>query len=140
MSPSGPRPVGSGRCRWAGAWAQWAGLSGRSRPGSAIAVRRTAPKSDTETLDGVRTALAWAPRLDLRAQPFDLAAEEGSLTMVGAVASVAAKKSVLEAAAAAPGAGDIVDRLQVESAQVEQELPLFEQELDVERRVGKTVV
>lgn len=56
--------------------------------------------------------------------------------MVGAVASVAAKKSVLEAAAAVPGVGDIVDRLQVEPAQVEEEPPHLEHELDVERRVG----
>ena len=60
--------------------------------------------------------------------------------MVGAVASVAAKKMVLEAAAAVPGVDDIVDHLQVEPAQIEQERPLLEQELDGERLVGKSVV
>ena len=97
-------------------------------------------KSDAETLDAVRTALASAPRLDLLAQLFYLAIEEGSLTMVGAVASIATKKLVLEAAAAVPGVDDIVDRLHVEPTQVEREHPLLEEGLDGERRVGKSVV
>ena len=74
-------------------------------------------KSDTETLAAVRAALASSPRLDLQARPIDLAIGEGSLTMTGEVASVAAKKLALEAAAAVPGVAGIVDRLRVAPAQ-----------------------
>ena len=73
--------------------------------------------SDTEILAAVRAALASSPRLDLQAQPIDLAIGEGSLTMTGEVASVAAKKAALEAAAAVSGVGGIVDRLRVAPAQ-----------------------
>jgi len=74
-------------------------------------------KTETETLNAVRAALASTPRLDLQAQPIDLAIGEGSLTMEGEVASVAAKKLALEAAAAVPGVAGIVDRLRVKPAQ-----------------------
>ena len=74
-------------------------------------------KTDAEILTAVRAALASTPRLDLQAQPIELAIGQGSLTMAGEVASVAAKKLALEAAAAVPGVGGIVDRLRVAPAQ-----------------------
>lgn len=74
-------------------------------------------KSDTEILAAVRAALASSPQLDLQAQPIDLAIVDGSLTMTGEVASVAAKKLALEAAAAVPSVTGIVDRLRVKPAQ-----------------------
>lgn len=82
-----------------------------------MAFRQGVMNSDIETLDAVRAALASTPRLDLQAQPIDLAIGEGSLTMHGEVASVAAKKLALEAAAAVPEVVGIVDCLRVTPAQ-----------------------
>lgn len=73
--------------------------------------------SDREILAAVRAALESSPRLDLHAQPIDLAIDGENLIMEGEVASVAAKKLALEAAAAVPGVAGIVDRLRVKPAQ-----------------------
>ncbi len=65
----------------------------------------------------VRQALASEPRVDLHAFPVTLRFDQGTLTMQGEMADVAAKKLALEAAAAVPTVAGIVDRLTVKPAQ-----------------------
>ena len=71
----------------------------------------------TEVLDRVRAALASEPRLDLHAFPIALGYVDGTLTLEGEVADVAAKKLALERAAALPEVSGILDRLRVRPAQ-----------------------
>jgi osmotically-inducible protein OsmY len=68
-------------------------------------------------LDRVRSAIRSVPRLGAIHQDIALAFADGDLTIEGEVASVAAKKLVLEAAAADPAVVGIVDRLRVRPAQ-----------------------
>lgn len=68
-------------------------------------------------LDAVRSALAAEGRLDMGAHPITLAFSDGTLTLQGEVASVAAKKLALERAAAVPAVTGVVDRLHVAPAQ-----------------------
>lgn len=70
-----------------------------------------------DILDAVRAALRCESALDLHDHPLDLDFAEGALTLDGEVASVAAKKLALEAAAAVPGVTGIVDRVRVAPAQ-----------------------
>jgi len=71
----------------------------------------------TEVLDRVRAALASEPRLDLHTYPITLRYVDGTLTLEGEVADVAAKKLALERAAALPEVAGILDRLRVRPAQ-----------------------
>ena len=68
-------------------------------------------------LDQVRQALRSEPRIDLHAHPIALDFADGTLTMDGEVADVAAKKLALEHAAALPAVTGIVDRLRVAPAE-----------------------
>jgi osmotically-inducible protein OsmY len=70
-----------------------------------------------EVLDAVRAALSSQPRVDLHSHPIALDFADGVLTLAGEVASVAAKKLALEAAAALPPVAGIVDRLRVAPAE-----------------------
>jgi osmotically-inducible protein OsmY len=70
-----------------------------------------------EVLEAVRAALASEARVGLRGHPISLDFAEGTLTMEGEVASVAAKKLALECAASLPAVSGIVDRLRVAPAQ-----------------------
>jgi osmotically-inducible protein OsmY len=72
----------------------------------------------TEILDAVRSALMSEPRIDVQLTP--IAADyddDGTLTLEGEVANVAAKKLALGCAAAIPGVVGIIDRLHVRPAQ-----------------------
>jgi osmotically-inducible protein OsmY len=71
----------------------------------------------TEILNTVRAALMSEPSVGLRTHPIELRYEDGTLTLEGEVASVAAKKLALEAAAAVPAVTGIVDRVRVAPAQ-----------------------
>jgi len=71
-----------------------------------------------EILDAVRSAFMSEPRIDVQLTP--IAADyddDGTLTLEGEVANVAAKKLALECAAAIPGVIGIIDRLHVRPAQ-----------------------
>jgi osmotically-inducible protein OsmY len=70
-----------------------------------------------EVLERVRAALSSEPRLDLHEFPIELSFVEGTLTLEGEVGDVAAKKLVLEQAAALPEVTGILDRLRVRPAQ-----------------------
>lgn len=70
-----------------------------------------------DILDEVRAALRSETEVDLHAHPIELDYADGVLTLAGEVASVAAKKLTLEAAAAVPGVTGIVDRVRVAPAQ-----------------------
>lgn len=65
----------------------------------------------------VQAALERDPRVNLHAHPIALDFADGTLTMTGEVASIAAKKLALEIAAAMPQVIGIVDRLRVEPAE-----------------------
>lgn len=67
-------------------------------------------------LDAVRTALASEPAVAQGAQAIKLHYDDGALTLEGEVASVAAKKLAMEAAASLPAVTGIVDRLTVAPA------------------------
>jgi osmotically-inducible protein OsmY len=73
--------------------------------------------TETEVLEGVRKALASEARVGVRDHPLALEYAEGTLTIEGEVANVAAKKLALERAAAVPGVVGIIDRLRVAPAQ-----------------------
>lgn len=68
-------------------------------------------------LQTVRKALNSEPRADLGNHPLTLTWDEGDLIIDGEVADIAAKKLVLERAAAVLGVKGIVDRLHVAPAQ-----------------------
>jgi osmotically-inducible protein OsmY len=70
-----------------------------------------------DILAAVRRALASESRIGQQASHIELAFAEGTLTLVGEVANVAAKKLALEGAAAVPGVAGIIDRLRVAPAQ-----------------------
>ena len=70
-----------------------------------------------EVLAAVRRALTSVSRIGPRASHIEMAFAEGTLTLDGEMASVAAKKLALEAAAAVPGVVGIVDRLRVAPAE-----------------------
>jgi len=65
----------------------------------------------------VRQALESEPRVDLHAFPLTLRFDDGTLTMQGEMANVAAKKLALQAAGAVPDVTGIIDRLTVKPAQ-----------------------
>jgi osmotically-inducible protein OsmY len=71
----------------------------------------------TEILDAVRAALTSEPAVAPSAHAIELDYRDGALTLDGEVASVAAKKLAMEAAAALPEVTGIVDRLTVAPAQ-----------------------
>jgi osmotically-inducible protein OsmY len=71
----------------------------------------------TEILNTIRAALMSEPAVGLRKHPIELRCEDGTVTLEGEVASVAAKKLALEGAAGVPGVVGIVDRLRVAQAQ-----------------------
>lgn len=56
------------------------------------------------------------PRLDVRAHPLELAVDDGTLTLTGEVAEVAAKKRALELVRMLPEVRHVVDRLVVRPA------------------------
>ncbi len=68
-------------------------------------------------LDSVRAALASEPRVDLHHYPIAMDFDDGTLTLEGEVASVAAKKLALEASVSVPEVTGIIDRLRVKPAQ-----------------------
>jgi osmotically-inducible protein OsmY len=72
-----------------------------------------------EVLRAVRSALMSEPRIDIQQTPIaaDYDGDDGTLTLVGEAANVAAKKLALECAAAIPGVTGIIDRLHVRPAQ-----------------------
>jgi osmotically-inducible protein OsmY len=70
-----------------------------------------------EILDRVRHALASEPRIGPHAAPIAMDYAAGTLTLEGEVANIAAKKLVLEHAAAIAGVTGIVDRLRVAPAE-----------------------
>ncbi len=70
----------------------------------------------TEVLAAVRAALRSEARVALQDHPIDLDFADGTLTLAGEVASVAAKKLALERAAALPDVTAILDRLRVTPA------------------------
>jgi len=73
---------------------------------------------DAETmLQTVRKALLSEPRAAIASHPLTLRWAAGDLTIEGEVADIAAKKLVLERAAAIPGVAGIVDRLHVAAAE-----------------------
>jgi osmotically-inducible protein OsmY len=72
---------------------------------------------NTEILNTVRAALMSQPLVGLSTHPIALRYDDGTLTLEGEVASVAAKKLALEAAAAVPGVTGIIDRVRVTPAQ-----------------------
>ena len=68
-------------------------------------------------LHAVRQALLSESRADIAHHPLTLTLGNGPLTIEGEVGDIAAKKLVLERAAAIPGISAIVDRLRVAAAQ-----------------------
>jgi len=68
-------------------------------------------------LQRIRKALQSERRIDLGNHPLTLVWGDGDLTIEGEVGDIAAKKLVLERAAAVPGVDGIVDRLHVAPAQ-----------------------
>ena len=72
---------------------------------------------NTEILNTVRAALMSQPPVGLATHPIALRYDDGTLTLEGEVASVAAKKLALEAAAAVPGVTGIIDRVRVAPTQ-----------------------
>lgn len=68
-------------------------------------------------LQAVRTAIETLPRRYIGEPALTYILSDGDLTIEGEVSSVAAKKLMLERAAAVPGIGAIVDRLHVRPAQ-----------------------
>lgn len=77
----------------------------------------TATPKKAEILHAVQAALMSEPRIDLHETPVDMDFDDGTLTLTGEVANVAAKKTALHRAAAVPGVIGIVDRLHVRPAQ-----------------------
>lgn len=67
-------------------------------------------------LQTVRKSLLRDPRADIAGHPLTLIWEDGNLTIEGEVADIAAKKLVLERAAALPRVEAIIDRLRVAPA------------------------
>lgn len=81
----------------------------------------------TDLLHHVRQALASVARLDPHHHRIRLGLDQGALVLEGEVPSIAAKKLALEAAAAAaPGAAGISDRLRVEPAERQQDGQILE--------------
>jgi osmotically-inducible protein OsmY len=70
-----------------------------------------------EILESVRAALYSEPRVDLHNHPIAMDFDDGTLTLEGEVARVAAKKLALEAAVTVPEVTGIIDRLRVTPAQ-----------------------
>jgi osmotically-inducible protein OsmY len=70
-----------------------------------------------EILKEVRAALERETLINVHNSQTTMEFSEGTLTLAGEVASVAAKKLALEAAAAVPGVTGIVDRLRVTPAE-----------------------
>jgi osmotically-inducible protein OsmY len=70
-----------------------------------------------EVLHAVRSALMSEPRVALQRNPIIMDYDDGTLTLEGEAANVAAKKLALEGAAAVPGVTGIVDRLHLRPAQ-----------------------
>lgn len=68
-------------------------------------------------LDRVRAAIHSVSGLDHRQFPVTARAAEGTITLEGEVPDIAFKKQCLEAAAAVPGVGGLIDRLRVRAAQ-----------------------
>jgi osmotically-inducible protein OsmY len=61
----------------------------------------------------IHAALEREPRINIHRHPIRIESKDGSVTLEGEVADVAAKKLALEAAAAADGVRGVVDRLRV---------------------------
>ena len=61
----------------------------------------------------IHAALEREPRINIHRHPIRIDSKDGSVTLEGEVADVAAKKLALEAAAAAEGVRGVVDRLRV---------------------------
>jgi osmotically-inducible protein OsmY len=61
----------------------------------------------------VRAALEREPRINVHRFPLGIDAADGTVTLEGEVADVAAKKMALELAAAVPGVRGVVDRVRV---------------------------
>jgi osmotically-inducible protein OsmY len=70
-----------------------------------------------EILKSVRAALSSEPRVDPHNHPIAMDFDDGTLTLEGELASVAAKKLTLEAAVSVPEVTGIIDRLRVTPAQ-----------------------
>jgi len=70
-----------------------------------------------QILQSVRAALSSEPQVDLHNHPIAIDFDDGTLTLGGEVARVAAKKLALEAAAGVPEVTGIIDRLRVTPAQ-----------------------
>jgi osmotically-inducible protein OsmY len=79
--------------------------------------RESMMSEKAKILEFVRAALASEARVDLHHHPIALDFDEGTLTMEGEVASVAAKKLALECTAPLPEVTGIIDRLHVTPAQ-----------------------
>jgi osmotically-inducible protein OsmY len=70
-----------------------------------------------QTLERVQAAIKRVPAMDARAFPIAVGYVVETLTLEGEVKDIAMKKLCLEAAAAVPGVGGIVDRLRVRPGQ-----------------------
>lgn len=70
-----------------------------------------------EVLEAVRAAFMSEARIDLHNHPIEMDFADGTVTLEGEVACVAAKKLALERAAALPAVSGILDRLRVAPAQ-----------------------
>ena len=70
-------------------------------------------KRRDQTTRRVHAALEREPRIDIHHHPIRIDARDGTVTLEGEVADVAAKKLALEFAAAADGVRGVVDRLRV---------------------------
>ena len=65
------------------------------------------------TTSHVHAALEREPRINIHRHPIRIASADGTVTLEGEVADVAAKKLALELAGAVPGVRGVVDRLRV---------------------------
>ena len=74
-------------------------------------------RDKAQVLDAVRAALASEPAVDWHNHPIAVDFDDGTLTLEGEVASVAAKKLSLERAVALPEVTGVIDRLRVSPAQ-----------------------